>query len=130
MSDNPEFLTASEAVKYLAERWGIEEYSLEAFRALRFRLHIKPAFGSNNSTFWRKSDLDNIEKPDRSKPRGPRKKNASSDALEEVSEGTYEGDDSSTPSVRHIVSTLASLLARTAHANSETSGKRELAEVG
>lgn len=67
---NEELLEANEAVKYLARRWGIESYSLEAFRMLRFRNpDIKPALSSRTSSFWRKSDLDLIPKPDRSKPR-------------------------------------------------------------
>lgn len=69
MEEEQQLLEANEAVKYLAQRWGIESYSLEAFRMLRYRHHIKPALSSRTSTFWRKSDLDKIEKPDRSKPR-------------------------------------------------------------
>ena len=69
-----DFLEANDAVKYLAKRWGIESYSLEAFRMLRYRHHIKPALSSRTSTFWRKSDLDKIPKPDRHKARGPRLK--------------------------------------------------------
>jgi hypothetical protein len=72
-SDDQELLEANEAVKYLAEKWGISSYSLVAFRSLRFRYNIKPALSSKTSSFWRKSDLDRIPKPDRSKPRGKRK---------------------------------------------------------
>jgi hypothetical protein len=69
MDDLDQLLEANEAVKYLAKRWEIESYSLEAFRMLRWRYNIKPALSSKTSTFWRKSDLDKIEKPDRSKKR-------------------------------------------------------------
>lgn len=69
-----QFLEANDAVKYLAERWGVESYSLDAFRMLRWRYHIKPALSSRTSTFWRKSDLDKIPKPDRTRSRGKRLK--------------------------------------------------------
>lgn len=74
MNEEEQLLEANDAVKYLAQRWGIESYSLEAFRMLRYRWHIKPALSSKTSSFWRKSDLDNIPKPDRSRPRGKRVK--------------------------------------------------------
>ena len=69
-----ELIDASEAVKYLAERWGMPSYSLDAFKQLRLRHKIKPALSSRTSTFWRKSDLDKIPKPDKSNPRGKRVK--------------------------------------------------------
>jgi hypothetical protein len=72
--DKEELIDASEAVKYLAERWGMPSYSLDAFKQLRLRHKIKPALSSRTSTFWRKSDLDSIPKPDRSRPRGKRVK--------------------------------------------------------
>jgi hypothetical protein len=72
MSENEEFLDSAQAVKYLAERWGIDSYSRDAFRALRSRWKIKPTVGGRTATFWRKSDLDKIPKPDRSRPRNKR----------------------------------------------------------
>lgn len=78
--EEQELLEANEAVKYLAERWGIPSYSLNSFRVLRHRFQIKPALSSRTSTFWRKSDLDRIPKPDRTKPRGPRKAKKTDDA--------------------------------------------------
>ena len=72
--NNEELIDASEAVKYLAERWGMPSYSLDAFKQLRLRHKIKPALSSKTSTFWRKRDLDKIPKPDRSNPRRKRSK--------------------------------------------------------
>lgn len=71
-SDDNRLLEASEAVKYLAERWGVESYGIVAFRSLRFRHNIQPTLQAKNTTFWKKSDLDQIPKPDRSRPRGKR----------------------------------------------------------
>lgn len=82
--DSEELLDANEAVKYLAERWGIESYSLVAFRSLRFRYNIKPALASKTATFWRKSDLDQIPRPSKSNPRPKRKRQ---------SEGSAEDDN-------------------------------------
>lgn len=74
MSDVEELLNSEQAVDYLAQRWGIPSYSMDAFRALRSRWRIKPALASKTATFWRKADLDRIPKPDRSRPRGKRVK--------------------------------------------------------
>lgn len=74
MDSDEKLLDANEAVKYLAERWGVESYSLVAFRSLRFRYNIKPALAAKTATFWRKSDLDQIPKPSKSNPRPKRKK--------------------------------------------------------
>lgn len=77
MSENDEkkgdYLTVDEACAYLAEKWGIESYSQEAFRALRSRKKIKPDLGTKNASFWKRETLDAIPKPDRSAPR-PREK--------------------------------------------------------
>lgn len=70
--EEKEFLEASEAANYLAERWGLPSYSAEAFKMLRHRWNIHPAIKTSNATLWRKSDLDKIEKPDRSRSRGKR----------------------------------------------------------
>jgi hypothetical protein len=69
-----QLIDASEATRYLAQKWGIPSYSMDAFKQLRLRHHIKPALSSKTATFWRKSDLDQIPKPDRSRPRGKRVK--------------------------------------------------------
>jgi hypothetical protein len=85
--NDEELMEANEAVKYLAERWGMDSYSLVAFRSLRFRYKIEPALASRTATFWRKSDLDKIPKPDKSKPRGPRKKKKTEDSDEGEAKG-------------------------------------------
>ena len=104
MSENmDEILEANDAVKYLAERWGIKTYSLEAFRMLRARYGIQPALRSKTATFWRKSDLDAIPKPDRTRPRGPRKK----------TEVPGDGDES--PSVILMSPSLSSLFIHQSH---------------
>jgi hypothetical protein len=82
-----ELLDGSEAAQYLAKRWGIESYSIDAFRMLRYRYNIKPVLSSKTATFWRTSDLDAIPQPSRHNPRPKRtKKNTS-------------GDDGSSPCV-------------------------------
>lgn len=109
MSENmDEILEANDAVKYLAARWGIESYSLEAFRMLRARYGIQPALRSKTATFWRKSDLDQIPKPDRSKPRGSRKR------------VEVEGDDSGNPSV--VLMSIGLRRASTRHLELELAG--------
>lgn len=73
--NNPnELLTAGEAAEYLAQRWGRESYSQTAFKMLRHRWNLQPAHHAGNATLWRRSDLDKIPEPDRSKPRGRRTK--------------------------------------------------------
>lgn len=88
MSDQEEWLEASDAAQYLAEKWGIPSYSTEALKKLRQRRGLQPGLSGKTSTFWRKSELDQISKPDRSRPRGPRKK-----------KGHAEGEDASSSSV-------------------------------
>jgi hypothetical protein len=67
MSERPEeeLLEAGEAVRYLAEKWGIATYRVEAFKMLRRRLNIQPDQIIGNNTLWRKSTLDQIPKPQR-----------------------------------------------------------------
>lgn len=71
-------LTAGEAADYLAKRWGRDRYDAKAFKLLRHRWNLQPAMTLPNATLWRRSDLDKIPEPDRSRPRpsakGPRKK--------------------------------------------------------
>lgn len=61
------YLTAREAVQYLAKKWGIESYSLEAFRVYRFRHHLEPDLSTENTSLWTRKTLDTIPKP---RPRG------------------------------------------------------------
>lgn len=73
--NNEEYLTGSEAAAYLADRWNIPSYSTEAFRVLRFRMKLQPDIDlPPNTTLWKKETLDQVQKPDRSKPRGKREK--------------------------------------------------------
>jgi hypothetical protein len=72
--DYEDLLDAGQAAQYLAEKWGMESYSTEAFKMLRHRRSIEPAIPLKNASLWRKADLDLIPKPDRSKPRPRRKK--------------------------------------------------------
>lgn len=79
--DEP-LMDANEAAEYLAKRWGLESYSIDAFKQLRMRRKdIQPDLAARRATFWKKSTLDKIEKPDRSRPRGPRQKKDDSDGL-------------------------------------------------
>ena len=98
-----DLLDSEQAVQYLAKKWKMESYSKGAFRALRFRLNhetdlnIQPVLATKTATFWRKSDLDRIPKPDRTQPRGPRAK-----------KNNDEGDDTEgrIPSVMLTASSL------------------------
>ncbi len=65
-----ELLEAGEAAKYLADKWGIPEYSTDAFKMLRRRWNLKPAHLAGNATLWRKSDLDKIPKPQKGRRKG------------------------------------------------------------
>lgn len=79
-----ELLDGREAAQYLARKWGMESYSIDAFRMLRYRYQIKPALSSKTATFWRTSDLDLIPKPSRNNPRPKRaKKNDEGDEEDE-----------------------------------------------
>lgn len=69
-----ELMEAREAAEYLAKKWGLEHYSIDAFKQLRYRWNLEPALKGRRSTWWRKSQLDVIPKPDRTKPRQRRKK--------------------------------------------------------
>lgn len=75
MSENPEqkkheeLLESNEAVKYLAQRWGMKSYGLVAFRSLRLRRGIKPTMQSRTSAWFSKELLDSIPKPVRGKRR-------------------------------------------------------------
>ncbi len=82
MSEQEEWLEASDAAQYLADKWGIPSYSTEALKKLRQRRGLQPGLSGKTATFWRKSELDQISKPDRSRPRGPRKKREHSEGEE------------------------------------------------
>lgn len=76
--DKKDYYTASEAAQYLAEKWGLESYSVDAFRLLRWRAkeqgnEIEPDLDLGNGSLWKPETLDAIPKPDRSKPRPKRK---------------------------------------------------------
>lgn len=65
------YLTARQAVHYLAEKWGMESYSMGAFRIYRLRHKLKPDLGTENASLWLPETLDNIPKPrPRGRPRG------------------------------------------------------------
>lgn len=79
-----DLLTAGQAAQYLAEKWGIESYSTDAFRMLRHRWGLKPAILiSENATLWRRSDLDSIPKPSRNNPRPRAKKSKEAEPVTE-----------------------------------------------
>ncbi len=84
MSEFDDLLDGTQAAQYLAERWGIASYSVAAWRMLRYRYHIKPAFSSRNSTFWRKSDLDKIPQPNRHNPRPKRARKKAEDVARDL----------------------------------------------
>jgi len=70
-----DLLTAGEAAKYLAKRWGRKDYTTVAFRQLRHRWNLKPAMlFQENLSLWRRGDLDGIPEPSRSNPRPSRRK--------------------------------------------------------
>ena len=67
---NPgELLESNEAVKYLAQKWGMKSYGLVAFRSLRLRRGIKPTMQSRTSAWFSKELLDSIPKPVRGRRR-------------------------------------------------------------
>src|SRR5579885_916653 len=74
MTEEKEYYDAGEAVVYLAKRWGMESYSVDAFKMLRHRRGIKPDIEAKTASLWKKSTLDTIEKPDRGgqRPYAPR----------------------------------------------------------
>jgi hypothetical protein len=66
MTENEkEYYDAGEAVIYLAKKWGMKSYSVDAFKMLRHRRGIKPDIEAKTASLWKKSTLDTIEKPDR-----------------------------------------------------------------
>jgi hypothetical protein len=69
MSELEKLLDAGEAVKYLAEKWGIPSYRVEAFKMLRRRLGIEPDYAAGNNTLWKRSTLDKFAKPQRGRRR-------------------------------------------------------------
>lgn len=69
-----EYLTAGEAARYLARKWGIESYSTTAFRLLRHRWDLQPDRLVGSMSLWKPETLDKIPKPDRSKPRPKRRR--------------------------------------------------------
>jgi hypothetical protein len=70
MSDESEYLNSKQAVQYLCERWGMESYSEDAFRALVRLRNIKPDLGEGREAKrWKRSTLDQIYKPSKSNPR-------------------------------------------------------------
>ena len=80
MDEHEELLEAGEAAEYLAKKWKIEHYSIDAFKMLRHRWGLQPVLLTKNASLWRKSDLDKIPKPDRNRPRpGRRKKRGNED---------------------------------------------------
>ena len=64
-----DLLTPEQAVNYLAKRWGLPSYSIEAFRQYRRRRGIRSEFdtGLANATLWPRSQLDTLEPPNQSK---------------------------------------------------------------
>ncbi len=85
-----ELLDSRRASEYLAQKWGLDSWSLPAFKMHYKRwgklLGIQPAAASKSATFWRRSDLDKLPKPDKSRPRPSRRKKRDSD-----SEGSSAG---------------------------------------
>lgn len=58
-----EYLTAREAVQYLAKKWGIESYTMGAFRVYRLRHKLEPDLSTENTSLWKRETLDSIPKP-------------------------------------------------------------------
>jgi hypothetical protein len=90
-----ELLESNEAVKYLAQKWGMKSYGLIAFRSLRLRRGIKPTMQSKTSAWFSRELLDSIPKP----ARGRRRK--------ENEEEGEEGSNSSVTYPLHSYSTTA-----------------------
>lgn len=67
---NDSLLEAGQAAKYLADKWGIPDYSTDAFKMLRKRHNLRPALLIGNASLWRKSDLDAIPRPKIGRPKG------------------------------------------------------------
>lgn len=88
-NENEEYLSAGEAAAYLARKWGIPSYKASAFKTLRYRWDIQPAIVTSNASLWRKSDLDKIPKPDRTRARGAKTKRKDEDGEGSTSSVTY-----------------------------------------
>jgi hypothetical protein len=70
MSEESEYLNSKQAVQYLCEKWGMESYSEDAFRALVRLRNIKADLGEGREAKrWKRSTLDKIYKPSKSNPR-------------------------------------------------------------
>ncbi len=101
-NEDEELLEASAACEFLTELWGLEEpYSLVAFRSLRFRYGIKPALAAKRATFWKKSQLRNIPRPDKGKPR-PSRRGARKKPDEEGNAATVIRMAEDSPRRRHV----------------------------
>lgn len=76
--NDDELLDSRSASEYLAQKWGLDQWSLPAFKMHYKRwgkqLDIRPAAASRSATFWRKSELDKFPKPDRNRSRPGRRK--------------------------------------------------------
>ena len=89
MTDNQEqkrpeeLLESNDAVKYLAQKWGMKSYGLIAFRSLRLRNGIEPTMKSRTSAWFSKELLDSIPRP----TRGRRPKSGSKRDNNEGEEG-------------------------------------------
>jgi hypothetical protein len=73
-TENPdEPMNAEEAAEYLRQKWGLPTFSVDAFRQYRYRRKIKQQGRTKlpNSSLWRRSYLDQLPEPDKTKRRTP-----------------------------------------------------------
>lgn len=93
-----EYLNSKQACRYLAEKWGMESYSEDSFRALVRLRGISPDIGEGREAKrWKTSTLDLLYKPSKSNPRksAPKRRRGKEHT---------DGDDMTNPSV--VLSTL------------------------
>lgn len=73
-----DLLNAAQAAEYLAKKWDLDSWGVNAFRQYRYRLRKKgivqsaPFLETSNTTLWRRSDLDTLPRPESSKSRNER----------------------------------------------------------
>lgn len=71
MDTDDEEMNAEEAAEYLRQKWKLPTFTVDAFRQYRYRRNIKQQGKAKfpNSSVWRRSYLDQLPEPDKTKRR-------------------------------------------------------------
>lgn len=69
--NHDEEMNAEQAAEYLRQKWGLPTFTVDAFRQYRYRRNIKQQGKAKfpNSSVWRRSYLDQLPAPDKTKRR-------------------------------------------------------------